>query len=428
MRVHRFLALGAIAMILALFAACGSDEPEAAAPTPMPEPAMEQPTPTPDAMVKDPTPTPGAMTSDPTPTPGAMTSDPTPTPAPRPTATSVPPPPGFDAEEYFGGKLIKIITGTSPGGGYDTFSRLVAAAAERHFPESTRFVVQNLPGAGQLRGLRAVLTSEPDGLTVGPVHSRWFARQMLVGDVDGFDLDRVYILGSPTFTIAESGFCLDKNFASSWQDVLDRELTIRVGSVGPGNEPQIEFMIENGGPFKLIYGYGGSSEIMAAFDRGEVDGTGRCSPGTAGRLYPEWIEQGRLVPIFYNKKPYNDEWLANLGRTEPLPSFRDLPGIAANPAQAEALELNLLIVEISRVFVMPEDVPADVAQYWQSAFDQLVVDPLFIESLTIAGYEDSYGYGRAEDIWEIINRVRNASEETRAIALELSGVGTLSVN
>ena len=77
---------------------------------------------------------------------------------------------------------------------------------------------------------------------------------------------------------------------------------------------------------------------------------------------------------------------------------------------------------------MPEDVPADVAQYWQSAFDQLVVDPLFIESLTIAGYEDSYGYGRAEDIWEIINRVRNASEETRAIALELSGVGTLSVN
>ena len=428
MYIHRFLALGAIAMILALFAACGSDEPEAAAPTPTPEPAMEQPTPTPDAMVKDPTPTPGAMTSGPTPTPGAMTSGPTPTAAPRPTATSVPPPPGFDAEEYFGGKLIKIITGTSPGGGYDTFSRLVAAAAERHFPESTRFVVQNLPGAGQLRGLRAVLTSEPDGLTVGPVHSRWFARQMLVGDVDGFDLDRVYILGSPTFTIAESGFCLDKNFASSWQEVLDRELTIRVGSVGPGNEPQIEFMIENGGPFKLIYGYGGSSEIMAAFDRGEVDGTGRCGPGTAGRLYPEWIEQGRLVPIFYNKKPYNDEWLANLGRTEPLPSFRELPGIAANPAQAEALELNLLIVEISRVFVMPEDVPDDVAQYWQSAFDQLVVDPLFIQSLTIAGYEDSYGYGRAEDIWEIINRVRNASDETRAIALQLSGVGTLSVN
>ncbi len=427
MKMHRFLALGAIAVVLALFAACGGGEDPTATPRPAAQPT---PTPTAEAMMEDePTPTPEAMMEDePTPTPEAMAEQPTPTPVPQPTPTPVPPPPGFDAEAYFGGKTIRIITGTSPGGGYDTFSRLVAQAAERQFPESTRFIVQNLPGAGQLRGLRAVLNSEPDGLTIGPVHSRWFARQMLVGDVDGFDLDRIYILGSPTFTIAESGFCLDKSFASSWQEVLDRDLTIRVGSVGPGNEPQIEFMIENGGPFKLIYGYGGSSEIMAAFDRGEVDGTGRCGPGTAGRLYPEWIEQGRLVPIFYNKKPYNDEWLARLGRAEPLPSFRELPGLTFNPAQAEALELNLLIVEISRVFVMPEDVPADVTQYWQSAFDRLVADPAFIEAIKIAGYEDSYGYGTSEDIWEIINRVRSASQETRDIALGLSGVGTLVVN
>ncbi len=427
MKIHRFLALGAIAVILALLAACGGDDD----PTATPRPAAT-PTPTPaEAMMADPTPTPaGTMTEDPTPAPAetAMAADPTATPVPRPTPTLVPPPLGFDAEEYFGGKTIRIITGTSPGGGYDTFSRLVAQAAERQFPDSTRFIVQNLPGAGQLRGLRAVLDSKPDGLTVGPVHSRWFARQMLVGDVDGFDLDRIYILGSPTFTIAESGFCLDKDFASSWQEVLDRDLTIRVGSVGPGNEPQIEFMIENGGPFKLIYGYGGSSEIMAAFDRGEVDGTGRCGPGTAGRLYPEWIEQGRLVPIFYNKKPYNDEWLANLGRNEPLPSFRDLPGLTFDPAQAEGLELNLLVVEISRVFVMPEEVPADVTQYWQSAFDRLVADPQFIEAIKIAGYEDSYGYGTSDDIWEIINRVRNASQETRDVALGLSGVGNLTVN
>ena len=427
MKMHRFLALGAIAVVLALFAACGGDDD----PTPTPRPAAQPtPTPTAEAMMADPTATPTAeaMTADPTPTPEAMTEQPTPTAAPRPTPTPVPPPPGFDAEEYFGGKTIRIITGTSPGGGYDTFSRIVAATAERYFPESTRFIVQNLPGAGQLRGLRAVLNSEPDGLTVGPVHSRWFARQLLVGDVDGFDFDKIYILGSPTFTVNEEGFCLDKNFASSWQDVLDRDLTIKVGSVGPGNEPAIEFMIENGAPFKLIYGYGGSSEIMAAFDRGETDGTSRCGPGTAGRLYPEWIEQGRMVPIFYSKKPYNDEWLANLGHTGPLPSFRDLPGLTFDPAQAEGLELNLLVTELSRVFVMPEDVPADVTQYWQSAFDKIVVDPVFIEQLTIAGYEEAYGYGRAEDIWDIIERVRNASQATRDVALGLSGVGNLTVN
>ncbi len=428
MNIHRFLALGAMAVVLALFAACGSEDPTAT-PTSAPQTMEEQPTPTPEAMMEQPTPTAEAMMEEPTPTAEAMMEGPTPTAAPRPTPTPVPPPPGFDAEEYFGGRTIRIITGTSPGGGFDTFSRIVAATAERYFPETTRFIVQNLPGAGQLRGLRAVLASDPDGFTIGPVHSRWFARQMLVGDVDGFDLNSIHILGSPTFAINEDGFCLDKSFASSWQEVLDRDLTIRVGSVGPGNEPHIEFMVENGAPFKLIYGYGGSSEIMAAFDRGETDGTGRCGPGNAGRLYPEWIEQGRLIPIFYRTKPYNDAWLANLGYTgPPLPSFRELPGLNFNQAQAEALELNLLIVELSRVFVMPEGVADDVAQYWQSAFDQIVVDPTFIEQLTIAGYEDSYGYGRAEDIQEIIDRVLNASEETREIALELSGVGTLTVN
>ena len=53
---------------------------------------------------------------------------------------------------------------------------------------------------------------------------------------------------------------------------------------------------------------------------------------------------------------------------------------------------------------------------------------MFIEQLTIAGYEDSYGYGRAEAIWDIINRVRSASQATRDVALGLSGVGNLTVN
>ena len=424
MRIHRFLALGAIAVILALFAACGGDEE----PTATLRPAA---TPTPaDTMMAEPTHTPDdTMMAEPTPMPDdTMMAEPTPTPVPRPNPTPVPPPPGFDAEEYFGGKTIRIITGTAPGGGYDVFSRIVAAAAERYFPESTRFVVQNLPGASQLRGLRAVLNSEPDGLTVGPVHQRWFVRQTHLNDIEGFDLNRIHILGSPTFAVNEDGFCIDRDFASSWQEVLDRNLTIRVGSVGQGNEPAIEFMEKNGGPFKLIYGYGGTSEIMASFDRGETDGTDRCAQSTAGRLYPEWIEQGRLIPIYYQTKPFNDEWLAELGHSGPLPSFRELPGLAFDPAEAGALDLNLLTDEVSRVFILPEGIPADVAQYWQSAFDQIVVDPEFVDLLTIAGYAPDYGYGRSEDILGIVERIRNASDETRAVALEASGVGELTIN
>ncbi len=422
MRSSRFLSLGAIALAVALVAAaCGAD------PTPTPRPTAT-PTPAPDAAA---TPTPAPT---PTPVPPGVTPPPptaTPTPAARPTATPtptpVPPPAGFDPETYFGGKTIRIITGTSPGGGYDVFSRIVASTAERYFPESTRFVVQNLPGAGQYRGLRAVLEADPDGLTIGPVHSRWFQRQTLVGDIPNFDMERIHILGSPSFTVAGDVTCVDRSVATSWQEVLDLGRPLTKGSTAPGNDPAPEFLEANGGPFKMIYGYGGTSEIAAAFDRGEVELIG-CGRGASYRLFPEWYDEGRLIPLYYVKQPIDDEWLAFLRHPGPLPNFMELPGLDINQAQLEALRANLLVTEISRAFIMPEGVPGDVRQYWQSQFDQMMIDEDFIEAVIVAGYETSYGYGRSEEILDIVRTVQALSPEAKQIVLEISGVGDLNVN
>ena len=420
MRISRHLGIFAIVLAIAVVAAaCGSDPTATPRPTPTPAP---EPTATP-------TPVPTA-----TPTPaqdGAAPPPPTATPTPAPTATPtpVPPPPDFDPETYFGNKTIRIITGTSPGGGYDVFSRLVASAAERYFPESTRFVVQNLPGAGQYRGLRGVLDAEPDGLTIGPVHSRWFQRQVLVGDIPGFDFEKIHILGSPSFTVNGDVFCTRKDVATSWQDILDKGITLIQGSTAPGNEPATEFMAANGGPFQIVYGYGGTSEIAAAFDRGETTLTSRCGPGVAPRLYPEWIEDEILVPLFWETAPVNEDYLRNVLKHEgEFPRFLDLPGLDINAEQLEALGGNLLITEISRAFLMPEGVDEDVKQYWQSRFDLMMEDEQFLEGVVIAGYEDSYGYGRSEAILDIVRTVQQMSPGAKQIMLEISGVADLNVN
>ena len=419
MRISRWFGPGAMALAITLATvACGGSDPTLtprATATPIPAPqATATPVPTPTAL-------PVGATPQPTPTSA-------PAPQATPTPTPVPPPPGFDAEEYFGGKTIRIITGTSPGGGFDVFSRLVAAIGERYFPESTKFIVQNLPGAGQYRGLKAVLDSEPDGLTIGPVHSRWFQRQVLVGDIPNFDLDEVYILGSPSLPGSGDVTCVDRSIATSWEEVLALGRPLTKGSTAPGNDPAVEFMEANGGPFKMVYGYGGSSEIMAAFDRGETDVTSRCTEQSAMRLFPEWIEEGRLVPLFYVKNPVDDEYLARLGHTGPLPSFLELPGLNVNTDQLAALQGNLLITDISRAFIMPAGIPDDITQYWQAQFDQMMVDPAFIESVIIAGYENSYGYGRAEGIRDIVRRVQALDQNVKDILLEISGVGNLNVN
>ena len=330
-------------------------------------------------------------------------------------------------DEYFRDKTVRIITGAS-GGSYDAFSRFVAATAEHYFPQSTRFDVKNVPGAGQYHGLRAVLDSEPDGLTIGIVHSRWFQRQAIVGDIPNFDFDEVRILGSPTFTVEGDAYCVDRRVAASWQDVLDLGRPLRVGTYEPGTEPAIEFIEANGGPFQVLYDYPGTYEIMAAFDRGELDLSNRCGPNLAPHLFPGWILQGRLVPLFYVKKPFDEEYLARLGHTGPLPSLLDLPGLnldQAQRSQVEGLQANLLLSEVARVFILSAGVAQEIEQYWQERFNLIMQDHQFRESIHNAGYVDWYGHGRTDQLLRIIRRVQTLDQSVKDVLYELSGLSAL---
>src|SRR5687767_10325986 len=68
--------------------------------------------------------------------------------------------------EFYKGKTVTYIASTSPGGGYDTYARLVAEYLQKHLPGST-VVIKNVPGAGHIIGANTIYASPPDGLTIG---------------------------------------------------------------------------------------------------------------------------------------------------------------------------------------------------------------------------------------------------------------------
>ena len=167
---------------------------------------------------------------------------------------------------------------------------------------------------------------------------------------------------------------------------------------------------------------------MAAFDRGEFDATDRCSDATVPRLYPEWITEKRLVPLFYENKPYSAEWLQTIGfEGTTYPKFTELPGLTASQAQLDAVAANIAAGELSRVFILPEGVSEEIQRDWQARWDQILVDSQFIERLGVAGYTDDYGIGTGDDLREVIDQMRGLDDETRALMLELSGVGDLVI-
>src|SRR6202012_589999 len=71
-----------------------------------------------------------------------------------------------DAGDFFKGKVITYIVSTAPGGGYDTYGRLVARYMQSHIPGS-KIIIRNVPGAGHVVGANTIYASNPNGLTFG---------------------------------------------------------------------------------------------------------------------------------------------------------------------------------------------------------------------------------------------------------------------
>ena len=71
-----------------------------------------------------------------------------------------------DPRAFFHGKTLTYIVATEPGGGYDTYGRLVSQYLGKHL-QTARVLVKNVPGGGHIVGANEIFRARPDGLTLG---------------------------------------------------------------------------------------------------------------------------------------------------------------------------------------------------------------------------------------------------------------------
>lgn len=71
-------------------------------------------------------------------------------------------------EDFYKGKTIQFIVGGTAGGGYDTYTRLIARHFAKYVPGKPNMVVQNMPGAAMLIAANYTYNSAPrDGTVIG---------------------------------------------------------------------------------------------------------------------------------------------------------------------------------------------------------------------------------------------------------------------
>jgi len=77
-----------------------------------------------------------------------------------------------DVASFYKGKQMTIVVGSSAGGGYDTYARLVGRHMGKHIPGNPIFIVQNMPGAGGNVSANYLYNVAPkDGTVIGAYQS-----------------------------------------------------------------------------------------------------------------------------------------------------------------------------------------------------------------------------------------------------------------
>src|SRR5262245_45988809 len=85
-----------------------------------------------------------------------------------------------EVADFYRGKRLNLIVSYGTGGGYDVYARVLAKHMSRHIPGNPNIIIQNMPGAGSLRGANYIYNVAPrDGTVFGT-----FARNMaLIGQL-----------------------------------------------------------------------------------------------------------------------------------------------------------------------------------------------------------------------------------------------------
>src|SRR3954462_11325834 len=74
--------------------------------------------------------------------------------------------------QFYRGKQITVIVGSSAGGGYDIYARLLARHMPRHIPGNPAMGVSNMTGAGSNAAAAHVYNVAPkDGTVIGALQN-----------------------------------------------------------------------------------------------------------------------------------------------------------------------------------------------------------------------------------------------------------------
>jgi tripartite-type tricarboxylate transporter receptor subunit TctC len=275
------------------------------------------------------------------------------------------------AGPIYEGKTIRIIVGFSPGGGFDTYARVIARHMGKHIPGHPTIIVDNMTGAGGLILVNHLYSvAKPDGLTIGHFIGNLLLNQVLGMEGAEFDARKFKYIGAAGQNSAVLIFS-KKSGITSIEKLRASKAPVKMGGVAPGTRtdsiPRI-LKVALGLPIQIVSGYKGTADIRLAIEGGELAG---FSPGweSVRASWRDALEAGDMVVVLQ-------------GVPKPLSEFPNVP-LAINLAKTdEARKLIEMAVHSGGLaacpFVLPPDTPKERVQVIRKAFQETLKDKEFL--------------------------------------------------
>jgi len=247
------------------------------------------------------------------------------------------------AQEGWPGGAIELVIPSGPGGGFDTYARVLARAMEERL--DVNVIPKNIPGGDGQRGATVAYNTAPDGQTFAIFNLPGVIEPEIMGNEVGYVIDAIDWLGAMAF----GQYIVVAAAASPYDTIADlKNAGERISFTAYGSSGIAANKVlcaEVGLACQIITGYPSNNEALLGVVRGDA----------LASVLPI------STAIAFNR---NGDLKGILLMTE-----RDVPAFAQTQKTTAAGYPELTELGLLRAFGLPPGVPEDIRRAFGEVFD-----------------------------------------------------------
>ena len=318
--------------------------------------------------------------------------------------------------QFYQDKTLRIIVSSSPGGGNDTYTRLMARHLVRHIPGKPKIIVENMPGGGGLVAANYLYEqAERDGTVMEQINWGVWHYQGIKDSRARFDFGKMHAVGA---IVVENAVFYSR--PDRYKSIEAIHKSGKLATVGVSGRQSTGFilgrLIEKVTGYKLfdmVMAYPGARQYSLALRQGEVDTSSNTKSSFFDQL-GDMYKEGKLV------------LLAQAGtlkgeRDKDFPKVPTLMELATSEKGKEIAEATLFFQHYGRPYFLPQEVPEDRVKTLRDAFDKTMADEKFLaEARKLRRPVDPLS---GKELQQVVNKDINPSPEMFEIVSEVFGQG-----